>query len=91
MIKATAWNAECSANCKDPNCPYTHPPKRVTTLDILNKQGEVVAALEVEGGKATPSEMEKHYTHFANLFMTHLGRNLKAICRKPANREFGRY
>lgn len=63
----------------------------MTKLDVINRKGEVVAALEIEGATATPSEIEIHYTHFVKLFMRHLGRNLKVIVRKPMARESARY
>lgn len=52
------------------------------TLDVINQKGEVVAALEIEGGeKVTRVELERHYTHFVKLFMKHLGHNLKVMVR----------
>lgn len=51
------------------------------TLDVINKKGEVVAALEIEDATATRVELENHYTHFVKLFMKHLGHNLKVVVR----------
>lgn len=54
----------------------------IRTLDVINRQGEVVAAIKVEGGTATKAEMESHYTQFVKVFMQHLGRGLKVMVRE---------
>lgn len=54
----------------------------IRILDVIDRKGEVVAAIEVEGGTASKAEMEVHYTQFVKLFMRHLGHNLKVMVRE---------